>query len=342
MDRTPTRATSSPAVITTWPRRVLLHNPLLRLLSATILFALGPTLLKVLSTRGDELGLAAGGISFCNVLFVGNFCAGVTVAVLTGTRRIANELRTLSRSTLGWLLLAALVSAIYPALVFTALERTSVTNVVLLSRFNGIIYVVLAWLVFREKVRRPQAIGYALIAAGIAILILHNRSVTALRSGDALVLLATLFFALTEIISRKSLPHVSVTTYVFFRNCVSAIVFFVSAVVLFGPHHFMDAFMGDLWILMLIYAAIAIVAAQTLWLGAIKTIPAKTVADVSLVNPVFSIAFAFVLLGEIPDSMQWLVISMIAAGVLLPRLWPDGQSGDRRSPLGILTGLVGK
>jgi drug/metabolite transporter (DMT)-like permease len=324
------------------PITAVRRGPLLLLLSATVLFALGPAVLKLLTERGAELGLATTSISFCNVLFVGNLCAGLVTLPFAKPKRITRELVGLPTRIKGLLILAALVSTIYPALLFTALENTTVTNVVILSRFNGIVYVALSFLFFRDLLRVPEIVGYAVIGIGVAVLVLTNDSGSSIQKGDVLVLLATLFFALTEVISRKVLPSVSIQTYVFFRNFVSSIIFFVTALVLFGPEHFMDVVMGDLWILMVVYSVFAIVVAQILWLRATPSVPVRAVANTQMLNPVFSIFFAFVLLGEVPMSMQWIVMVVIAAGMLLPRLWPGAKTTPELRPLDIDTSLVGK
>ncbi len=318
------------------------HIPLVLLLSATMLFALGPPVLKLLTERGAQLELANTPVSFCNVLFVGNLCAGLVTLMFAKPKRVSSELIALPRRMKGLMLLAAVLSTIYPALLFTALEATTVTNVVLLSRFNGIVYVLLGLLFFRDIVRLPEVLGYGIIGLAVGVLVVMNNAGSDIQRGDVLVLLATVFFALTEVVSRKILPRVSIQTYVFFRNFVSSILFFVFALIVFGPMHFMDAFTGDLWILMVIYSVFAIVAAQILWLRAIKTVSTKVVANSQMLNPVFSIFFAFVLLGEVPMSMQWVIMVVIAVGMLLPRLWPGARKPKAMLPFNIDTSLVGK
>lgn len=317
--------------------------PLTLLVAATVLFALGPAVLKLLTEMGARLGLdRPDAVSFCNVLFVGNLCAAVVTMVFAGPRSIFRELGATPRRTQISLVLAALVSTIYPALLFTALENTSVINIVLLSRFNGIVYVALGFLLLKEAIRPSEVLGYTIMAIGVAVMVVANNAGLQIRKGDLYVLLAAIFFALTEIVSRKTLPSVSVHTYVFFRNLVSAVVFFAVAILLYGPHHFMDAFTGELWILMAVYAAFAIVAAQLLWLNAVKVLPVKSVANVQLLNPAFSIAFAFIILGEVPMPMHWLVIGIIVAGMLLPRAWHRHKHLRGAFPLNIDMGLVGK
>jgi drug/metabolite transporter (DMT)-like permease len=286
----------------------------------TLLFALGPALIKLLALRGGAFGLSnPGAVSFCNVLFVGNFCAGLVTLAVYGGRGLFVELWGLPRRTKGALWLGAIVSAIYPALLFTALERTSVINVVLLSRFNGIVFVALSYVFTHVVIRRAEALGYGVMAAGVILLVVVNNGGLRISTGELLVLGSTVFFALTEFISSEVLKACSIQAYVFFRNLVSSAIFFTTAVYLFGFEHFADAFAGDLWLLMMAYAAVAVVAAQLAWLNAAPVLPAQTVANSQLLNPGFSLLFAYLLLHEVPTALEGTVMGVILVGMLIPR-----------------------
>lgn len=288
---------------------------------ATALFALGPALLKLLTTMGGAFSLRhPGAISFCNVLFVGNLCAGLTMMAIYGGRNLFRELADQSKKTIGLLLLGAVISTIYPALLFSALERTSVINIVLLSRFNGIVFVGLSAVFFGARLRKLDLAGYALIGFGVAYLVVMNNGGLRIQTGELLVLIAALFFAVTEFVSRRILEQCSVPLYVFFRNFVSAAIFFIVAIYLFGYEHFSMAFVGELWLVMVAYAALAVVAAQLLWLRATAVLPVKTIANSQLLNPAMSLLFAFLLLGEIPNAQQGAVMVIVVTGMLLPRL----------------------
>jgi drug/metabolite transporter (DMT)-like permease len=317
-----------------------LPKALLSLGLGTVLFALGPAILKLLTTKGGTLGLEnPGAISFCNVLFVGNFSAGLVVLATYGARSLFEELAGLHRHTKLALMGAAIVSTIYPALLFTALEQTSVINVVLLSRFNGIVLVVLSSMFVGVTVRRSEILGYGIIGMAVIALVVVGNGGRGIRTGDALVLIATVFFALTEFLSRAVLRGCSIEAYVFFRNFTSALIFFGIAVYLFGFGHFAEAFSGELWILMIVYAGLAVVLAQLSWLKATSVLPVQTVANAQLVNPAFSIAFAYLLLGETPTLAEWVVVAVIVAGTLLPKL--DTWEYRRRDAMVFGPGFAG-
>jgi drug/metabolite transporter (DMT)-like permease len=292
-----------------------------KLVAATALFALGPVVLKLLVMMGGRFGLKhPDAISFCNVLFVGNLCAAIVTLIVFGSRSVFLEMLRLPRRAVASLLLASTVATIYPAMIFIALEYTSIFNVVLVSRFNGVALAVFGWLSGKSDLRRPEAAGYAVMAVSVLGLLLVNNHGFYINTGEALVLTASIFYVLIEVLNQKATAHCTVHTYVFFRNAVSAGIFFGVASYLFGFNHFADAFTGDLWILMVIYAAFAVVAAQWLWLKATAVLSVGIVANMQLVNPAFSLAFALILLHERPRAIDGLVVALLLIGVMIPRL----------------------
>ena len=103
----------------------------------------------------------------------------------------------------------------------------------------------------------------------------------------------------------------------------------------------MDAFVGELWLLMVIYASVAVVAAQLLWLNSAPVLPVQTVAATHLLNPAFSILFAYWLVDEIPSGLEWAVMGVVALGMLVTRL-PAARYGREPSQPSVLgLGLAG-
>ena len=77
-------------------------------------------------------------ISFCNVLFVGNLCALISLTAIYGRQWNFSTLKQLSKSDwLGLLAVAFFSGSLAPALIFSALEQTAVNNVILDSNCCG-------------------------------------------------------------------------------------------------------------------------------------------------------------------------------------------------------------
>ncbi len=284
---------------------------------AVVLLSMGTPLLKKLVMEGGAFGLThPNAISFCNVLFVGNLIGGVVTFLLGAPHKIGRELKETSWSVRRDLMLASALAVIYPSLLFTALESTSVTNVTLLSRFEAVLFALsTAWL-HKKPWQKGQLIGHAFVIIGVLALVLVGGE-GALNRGDVLVLISGVFFVGAALLGRRLIDQVSLRTFVFFKNATSAVFFFFFAILLFGPEHFADAFHPDLWALMLIYASVVIVLGQLAWFRGVRSATPTMVANIDLLSPFLTIGFAFVFLAERPTLRQAVAIPIILLGMLV-------------------------
>ncbi len=310
------------------------------LLVSTILFAFSTPILKVLIIEGKALGLKhTEAISFCNVLFIGNLCAGLITLVSFPKKKMYQELRHINRRTFWLIAISCILAIIYPSLIFFALEKTTVTRIVLISRFEGIVYALMAWVFLKNTLKLPEIIGYLIIAIGVGIILFSSGM--QVSTADILVLSACVFYGLSEVFSFMLLDSISLPTFIFVRNFVSAIVFFIIATSLFGPEHFAEAFYGDLWIAMLIYAGITIVIGQLMWFRGAKDSNPIWPANFALITPFFTILFAYLLLHEVPDLSEWIAIVIIAIGIGITKVIGSLQR-SKLQPMGIDCGLIGR
>ncbi len=198
-----------------------------------ILFALGSPITKWLVVHGGMTGIIqANAISFCNVLFVGNFCAAWVALAIYGPKRILYETRTSVVAAPVWLAADVLLAVLIPILVFTALQTTTITNLVLLGRVEAPAYAILSLLIFKASVSRRQWLGYLIIVVGVVVVVLIQGEFRISR-GDLLVVVASLLYSLGSITRKRLLEWGTVSAFVFVRNVTSAIVFFVIAISLY-------------------------------------------------------------------------------------------------------------
>ena len=306
-------------------------DPRWLLVISRALAALGPSLIAILAVRASELGGGETPISFCNVLFVGNLCASLTVVSWFGFGEIINDLRALDRKLLFGLFINGCLAALLSSLIFSALLYTTVTNAVLLARFGPVIYALTGALILGQQILKWEWFGFSLIGVGVLAIVLKD-SHFQFNLGDLLILGSALVYAATALISKLMLSKAcSLRTVVFTRNFVSATIFFAIANILFGPSHFADAFSGKLWILMAIYALFVIVLAQFSWYWALNKLDSKTVGKWTVLSPVFGVLYALLLNGERPSTIQISAFIVITAGVLI-------SSSGKRQPKGIPDG----
>ena len=108
-------------------------------------------------------------ISFCNLLFAGNLVAALTLLALYHREWRPARLRSLSPRQ--WLIQTALAltsGAIAPAMMFTAIAHTSVTNIVLIETIEIPLGLLLAWLLYREKSSWSAVLGALCALVGVA------------------------------------------------------------------------------------------------------------------------------------------------------------------------------
>lgn len=294
----------------------MLKKSNLPIIIALICFALASPVIKLLGEKGGELGNA---ISFCNLLFVGNFCAGIVVLISFGTKGILKELKSFSLKQVSILSIGVVIAALYPGLIYTALENTTVTNVVMLSRFEGIFYAFLAWIVFKSVLSKNEIIGLSIIGAGV-IIIVFIKEMYMFRSGDYIILIAAMVEAVGIVMSKEILKFCSLRTFLFTRNFFSAAGFFLIGMKLYGADHFEEAFQADLWVLMVIYALVIIVLGQYMWYKGIKTASSDTVSSLTMITPFLTLFFAFVLLQETPSFYESIAIGLILFGMVITKL----------------------
>ncbi|MGD1848973.1 MAG: DMT family transporter [Salibacteraceae bacterium] len=291
------------------------------ILVALVCFALASPVVKLLGETGGEVGNA---ISFCNLLFIGNLLAGIMVLVSFGAKGIVKELVSFKPKQYLILLVCIVIAALYPGLIYTALESTTVTNVVMLSRFESILYGLLAWVVFRNVLNRNELIGFGIIGAGV-LSIVYIKEMYMFRNGDMVVLMAAAVEAVAIVVSKETLKFCSLRTFLFVRNFFSAIAFFVIAIQLYGAHHFAEAFHPKLWLLMAIYSVVIIILGQFMWYRGIKSASSDVVSNLTMITPFLTLAFAFLLLGETPDLYESIAIAVILTGMIVAKIKVKGK-----------------
>jgi drug/metabolite transporter (DMT)-like permease len=294
----------------------MLKKSVLPIIIALICFALASPVVKLLSERGGELGNA---ISFCNLLFIGNFCAGIMVLVSFGAKGILKELRSFKLKQVLILCVGIVIAALYPGLIYTALDNTTVTNVVMLSRFESILYALLAWIIFKNVLGKNEIVGLSIIGAGVLVIV-FVKEMYMFRNGDYIVLIAALVEAIGIVISKEILKFCSLRTFLFARNFFSAIGFFVVAIKLYGADHFQEAFQPNLWALMVVYAMVIIVLGQYMWYKGIKSAAPETVSSFTMLSPFLTLFFAFILLQEIPSFYETIAIVLILVGMVVTKI----------------------
>jgi drug/metabolite transporter (DMT)-like permease len=270
-------------------------------------------------------------ISFCNVLFVGNLCALIVLVILHRNQWNPMTLRQLSRREwLSLITVAILAGAIAPGLIFQALALTSVNNVVFLGRLESPLALLLSIWLLREHVNAWLIGGGIVSSIGVTLAFLlqpmMQQSLSRVENnshfltGEVLVVLAAIALAASTILGRANLARVPLGIFSVFRTALGTVIFFVAAMLLYGPHHFTDIFSPFLWEWMLIYGPLIVVVGQSFWVWGLRATSISAASLVSSFTPFAGILAAYLILGEVPTAAQYIGGSIVLIGIGLSQI----------------------
>ena len=275
-------------------------------------------------------------ISSCNVLFSGNICAFLLlIAVYRRQLTISNFKQISTQNWLSMSVVAILSGAVAPGLIFEALSRTMVTNVVLIGRVETPLALVLSILFLRTRVDIWTITGAIVSLLGVFVTVILQgmwenmmspENFISVGVGEIMTAVAALALAIATIISQAKLQQIPLGIFSVFRTAIATVVFFVAAIYFFSPQHFMDIFSPFLWQWMLIYSAVIVVLGQLAWFTGLKN---STPSDVSLVSsftPVAGILAAYLILGEAPTLAQYIGGGIVLCGIFLNQFGIQRQS----------------
>jgi len=317
------------------------------LIAAVTIFAAANAFTRLLTNIGAANPIEGRNpISFCNVLFVGNLCALLPMLILFRHQLTGSELRRL-RGT-DWLALVAvavLSGALAPALIFWALDETSVNSVILIGRIEPPLALALSVLVLKAQVNRWVVAGAVLAFGGAVLTVvlpapestMMSMGGLALGQGELLALGGAIAAALANIVSKVTLQTIPLGLFNIVRTLLGTIIFFLTAIYLFGPVHFADVFSPLLWGWMLVYGAVIIVGGQLCWFSGLKRSTPSEVSLASSFTPILGIIAAYLILREVPTQPQIIGGVIILIGIVMNQLGIMRQVGGDRPATPIRT-----
>lgn len=290
-------------------------------------------------------------ISLCNVLFVGNLCALLVLEIVYQQQLRPTAWRRISRQEwLGAIAVAILAGAIAPSLIFQALALTTVNNVVLVGRLETSLSLILSIWLLQERVNLWEILGAFVSFVGVMLAIFLTSPGQGIHvmtdffhigTGEIFTATAALVLASATIISKLRLSRVPLGIYNILRTALGTVIFFFAALLLYGKHHFMDAFSPFLWQWMLVYGSIVVVVGQSFWTTGLR---ATSVSEASLVGsftPIAGILSAYLILDEVPTLGQYIGGSIILIGVFLSQIgiWRKASIQSATSQIGTTSKL---
>ncbi len=305
-----------------------------------LIFSAGSSIVAKLGLLGaHHLVEGRNPVSFCNVLFAANIIAGVTLLIIHRKSWTASELRKIKGSEWVHMVIIAILSGVIsPSLFFIGLMLTEVINVVLISTLDIPLALFFAWLILKERSNFGTILSASITLLGIILTFyLHQIAYMPMemkmtminigegpvahflarlpKSGELCIAAATIIGVISTVYSRKVLDTVSIGIFSVFRMIIGAIIFFFIVIIMLGWVHFIDIFNPFLLRWMLVYGIGILALGLFFWY---KGMQSSTSADLTIANsfsPVAGIAFAYFILGEIPQLGQVIGGAVIILGI---------------------------
>lgn len=301
------------------------------LLVAIVIFGAANAVTRKLTEIGAENLIGdRNPISFCNVLFVGNLCALILLAIIHQGQWRLPVLRQISwKQWLTLTVIAILSSAVVPTLIFSALSLTAVNNVILIGQVDTPLVLALSVWFLGDRVNGWVVAGAVLSFVGVALTVLLQPPGEAMVTmgmgfqlglGEIMTLAAAVFKALSNLISKSSLQQIPLGIFNVYRMAVGTLFFFVATLLLLNPAHFMDVTSPFLWRWMLFYSAVIVVGGQLAWFSGLKLSTASEVSLAAAFNPIAGVLAAFLILRELPTTAQYIGGAVILVGIVLNQI----------------------
>jgi drug/metabolite transporter (DMT)-like permease len=318
---------------------------------AVIIFAAANSVTRKLTEIGSQNFIdGRNPISFCNVLFVGNICALLVLILIYRRQLNVRSFWQFSLKDWGSMAAVALLSgALAPGVIFEALSRTMVNNVVLVGRIEPPLTLALSIWLLGERTNAWEIAGAIVSFVGVVVTVVLQglgdtmapAGLGTLGWGEILTAIGAVAVAVSSIISKARLDRIPVGIFTIFRTALGSIIFFFAALYLYGSNHFMDIASPFLWKWMLVYGTIVVAVGQSFWLAGLKSSRGFDASLAGAFNPIAAFLAAYLILGEAPTPAQYLGGGIILCGIVLSQIgtWRQPSRAKTSHPQKMETGV---
>jgi len=244
--------------------------------------------------------------------------------------RARKEFKTLSRKSLGLLILAGVFLGFHFASWVTSLELTSVASSVVLVTTAPLWVALLSPIFLKERIPLWVFIGLLVSLAGSVIVGLNsackftNTGLSCIPSasmfqgrafwGNVMALVGAFLSAGYLMIGRRVRNNLSLLTYTFLVYGIAALV--LVAMVVFSGETF-QAYQANIWVWILLLAIVPQLIGHSTFNYFLKYLSAAFVSIALLGEPVGTVILAYLFLHESPSILEVIGGVMILAGIAI-------------------------
>ncbi len=292
-------------------------------LSAVILFSTYAIFNKLLLEYFPPMTLAT----------IGQIGSLIALLILFGAIPEFEKIEKQKWSVLLAILVVALLSMVIgPLLILTGLEKTTATNVVLISKLSTVFSGMIAALWLKEKISSNQIYGILVMFFGIAILATEGFKTGFMPGeGDLFIAGSAFAWALNDNIFKKYLHKVSPEMILISINLIASIILLFVVPSILGITHDFTA-LGDPRALKILasYITFVVIIAQFLWYEALDNTKGGRASTMMLLTPILAVIMAVIFLEESLDPTHFFSGLFIIGGLILTVLHHQKHKHHRK------------
>lgn len=210
-------------------------------------------------------------------------------------------------------IISLFIGVLYYGLYFFGLQTTTPDNASLILLMEAF-FSYLLFNVWEHEAFGPRYIwGGLLMVVGAALVLFSGHM--SLNRGDVYILLATACSPIGNFYQQRLRKRISSEAVLFGRSVITIPVVFILAM-LFKEHVSSQAVSQTFWLLF-INGFLLLGLSKVLWVEGIHRISVTKAVALESIGPLFTLAFAFLFLHQVPTSVQLLAFVPLSAGLFL-------------------------
>lgn len=245
--------------------------------------------------------------------FLKNSVVAIFVIALLYFWKQAKELKTLSKNQWLQLLLIGLIGGSIPfILFFKGLSMTSGTTGAFLHKTMFVYVGILASIFLKEKMNLTWYLGALALILGNAIFL--KLSFASFETGHLLILIATLFWAVENTISKHILKNISANIVIFGRMFFGAM--FLIPYLIFTSGFSKVSEVSGMNILGILLASALLFAYVLTWYNGLKYVPVSTATSILLLGSPITTLLSFIFLEKTITTQQFSGTAFLVLGII--------------------------
>lgn len=273
-------------------------------------------ILALVSSIGAGLATVVGkwNLESISPLLMNFMIFSVATAVMSGTYLPARGLRqTFATTRKGWLWVALFTLSSLAAVwcYWAGVQRMDPSLAAFLNRSEVAIAIFLGIVLLRERLSRMEILGLLVSLFGIVVMRLTLRM--EYSDGFWLVLIGSLFFGLTEFISKVAIRHVEPIKLAYLRNMLMAATY---GTLLAASGQGFEG-LEQVWPGVVALGLLGPIISRMAYLSALRRLELSKVAIISQTQPVFVIVVALAVFGQLPTVREFLGGAFLVSGCAL-------------------------